>query len=106
MFFYVVAAVAGLMLGGRSKPLSRQQKMKMLGPNTGNHYAVEDIIDANVVVVHAGDGTVVVFDREKSGKLVYRQARGNMGTVELVKKDFLPPEPKTYQGERVADVAN
>src|SRR6266700_1530476 len=104
MFFPILAGILGLMLGGKSRPISRQLKMKMLGPVTGNHYQVEDLIDAGSVVVLAPDGTVVVFDRAvPGGPLSFKQARGNAGTVDLVKKDFLPPEEKARVGERAAD---
>lgn len=100
MIVPIIAVIVGLAIGGRSKPLSRQSKMKMLGPKTGTHYEVEDLPDSGIVVVHAPDGTNATFERPASvepgqastlsgtSPLKFKMARGNKGTILLMRQDF------------------
>lgn len=102
MIIPIAIGILGLMVGGRTKPISRHSKVKMLGPQTGYQYRTEDMPDSGIVVVHAPDGTSVTFDRDfETKKLRFKCAKGNQGTVDLVRKDFEPallhavPKPKT-----------
>lgn len=95
MYIPLLAAVLGLMVGGRKKPLSKHTKLLMLGPRSGDHYQVEDMPNSAIVIVHAKDGTVVTFNRDpESTKLKFKCAHGkNRGTVDIVRQDFEePPE--------------
>ncbi len=92
MVIPIVVGILGLMLGGRTKPVSKHKKMLMLGPRSGAHYTVEDMPQSAIVIVHAKDGTVVTFNRSpENGKLKFKCATGNQGTVTLVREDFEPP---------------
>jgi hypothetical protein len=102
MLIPIAVGILGLMLGGRTKPISRHSKLVMLGPNTGYQYKTEDLPDSGIIVVHAPDGTSVTFDRDfESKRLRFKCAKGNPGTVDLIRKDFEPvqlqavPKPKT-----------
>lgn len=93
MYIPLLAAVLGLMVGGRKKPLSKHTKLLMLGPRSGEHYQVEDMPNSAIVIVHAKDGTVVTFNRDpESEKLKFKCAHGrNRGTVDIVRQDFEEP---------------
>ena len=93
MFIPIIAACLGLMVGGRTKPLSKHKKMLMLGPRSGDHYNVEDMPDSGIIIVHAKDGTVVTFNRDpETSKLKFKMAHGrNRGTVDIVRQDFEEP---------------
>lgn len=107
MFIPILVGVLGLMLGGRTKPISKHKKMLMLGPVSGAHYNVEDMPDSAIVIVHAKDNTTVTFNRDvESGKLKFKVAKGNPGTVTIVREDFEPrpefaaPAPTAATGQR------
>jgi hypothetical protein len=93
MFIPIVVGVLGLMLGGRTKPLSKHKKMLMLGPRSGEHYQVEDMPNSAIIIVHAKDATVVTFNRDpETQKLKFKCAHGrNRGTVDMVRQDFEEP---------------
>lgn len=93
MYIPILAAVLGLMVGGRKKPLSQHTKLLMLGPTSGEHYQVEDMPNSAIVIVHAKDGTVVTFNRDpETAKLKFKCAHGrNRGTVDIVRQDFEEP---------------
>ena len=93
MIVPIVVGILGLMLGGRTKPVSKHKKLLMLGPTSGAHYTVEDMPDSSIVIVHAKDGTVTTFNRDpQTGRLAFKVARGNPGTVSIVRGDFEPRE--------------
>ena len=95
MFIPIVVGILGLMVGGRSKPLSKHKKLLMLGPRSGEHYQVEDMPNSGIVIIHAKDNTVVTFNRDpETQKLKFKCAHGrNRGTVDIVRQDFEePPE--------------
>lgn len=93
MYIPIIAAVLGLMVGGRKRPLSKHTKLLMLGPRSGDHYQVEDMPNSAIVIVHAKDGTVVTFNRDpETQKLTFKVAHGrNRGTVDIVRQDFEEP---------------
>jgi hypothetical protein len=92
MVIPILVGIVGLMIGGRTKPVSKHKKMLMLGPRSGAHYTVEDMPQSAIVIVHAKDGTVVTFNRSpENGKLKFKCSTGNQGTVTLVREDFEPP---------------
>jgi hypothetical protein len=92
MVIPILVGIVGLMIGGRTKPVSKHKKMLMLGPRSGAHYTVEDMPQSAIVIVHAKDGTVVTFNRDHdTGKLKFKCSSGNQGTVTLVREDFEPP---------------
>lgn len=92
MIIPILVGFAGLMLGGRSRPISKHKKLLMLGPKSGAHYNVEDMPDSSIVIVHAKDGTIVTFNRDpESGRMRFKVARGNAGTVAIVRDDFEEP---------------
>lgn len=93
MFIPIVVGVIGLMIGGRSKPISKHKKLVMLGPRSGDEYQTEDMPASAIVIVHAKDGTVVTFNRDpETGRLKFKCAHGrNRGTVDIVRGDFEEP---------------
>lgn len=91
MIPYIAAAtIAGMFVAGRNNPKTKFQKMKCLGPRTGAVYDVELVPKVGIVLVHATDGTVGVFQQDDKGRFVW--LRGN-GVVETAKGMRLDLEP-------------
>lgn len=90
MIIPIIVGVLGLMVGGRNKPLSNQKKTTMLGPTSGFLYKVEDIPDSQIVIVHAPDGATATFNRDGEKRLRFKVARGNQGTIDIMRRDFEP----------------
>jgi len=88
MIPYVVAAVVGATLMGRTKPNAAVTKTTCFGPRSGLTYAVDMLDGLEVFVVSAADGTRAVFERGDGGTMVFVKARGVEETVDLMRQDF------------------
>jgi hypothetical protein len=90
MFPYVIAGIAGMYVAGRNAPRTKFQKMKCLGPRTGLVYDVELIPLVGIVIVHAVDGTVGVFQQNDKGRFLWLRGHGTPDTAKGMRLDLEP----------------
>jgi len=90
MLVPIAAAVAGMYFAGRNAPKTKFQKMKCLGPRTGAIYDVELVPKVGIVLVHAVDGTVGVFQQNDKGRFMWLRGNGSVDTAKGMRLDLEP----------------
>jgi hypothetical protein len=91
MFAYVVGAVVGAVVMGRTKPKTQMKTMQLWGPRTGTQYTAELMPGENVVVLHAPDQTIAIFHRDTDNRFkLLRGLRGYEDTLKLMQQDLEP----------------
>lgn len=85
----LVGCVVGAALMGRTKPQARSQKKILIGPVTGNTYAVDDFPQAGIIIVH-GPGCACAFSRRSGGGFSFVQGLGHPEGIRLVCSDIEP----------------
>ena len=91
MLPYIVGAVIGAALMGRTKPKVPMKTMQCFGPRTGVVWTAELFPGSEVVVIHAPapDPTIALFQRDEHGRFtLLRPVRGYAQTVEFMRKDL------------------
>lgn len=94
MFFPIVCFVGGLILMGKTKPVTRVKKISCLGPKSGIVYQVEDFPEIAAVVVRAPNGrAAALFTRvavREPGKpgLTYHHGSGEPSLLAAIRADF------------------
>lgn len=92
MLLPLVAAVAGALAMGVTKPKTAYVKAQSLGSRTGQLYEIEDFPSAGFVVARANDGSEGVFQRKARGGFLWAKGRGHAGTLRSMRLDFGVPE--------------
>jgi hypothetical protein len=107
MFIPLICFFVGLGVMGRSKPITRVQKIFCLGPRSGIVYQVEDFREIGTVVVRDPQKQAVAqFIRagvREPGKpgLVYQHGMGNPTLLAAIRADFgVEPQKLSAVGDR------
>jgi len=91
MFPYAIGAIIGAVLMGRTKPKTRMQTLQCFGPRTGTVYTAEIMPGDDVVVLHAPDQTIALFQRGPEGRFtLLRGLRGYADTLKTMQADLEP----------------
>lgn len=109
MLFPMLCFVGGLLVMGRTKPITVVNKLVCLGPRSGIVYIVEDFREIGVVVVRAPNKQAFaqflragVREPGKPG-LVYQHGEGNPSLLAAIRADF-GVEPKKPAAVKAAAV--
>lgn len=87
---YLIAGVAGMYIAGRNAPKTKLQKLQCFGPRTGAVYDVETIPGLGVVIVHAKNGTVGLFQQNEAKRFTWLRGIGNETTAKGMRLDLEP----------------
>jgi hypothetical protein len=89
---YIAAAIAGALVVARSGPRTKLKKTQCMGPRTGIIYDVDLVPNVGVIIVHAPEGTVGVFQQNVAPKVgfTFVRAIGRADVVDAMKKDLEP----------------
>jgi hypothetical protein len=91
MIGYAIAGAVGAIMMGRTKPKTRLRTYHCFGPRTGATYTVETLPGDVAAIVHAGDGTIALFERQENGTFrLHKGLQGRHSTVEAMQKDLEP----------------
>jgi hypothetical protein len=90
MIPYLIAGIAGMYVAGRNAPKTKLQQLQCMGPRSGNLYSVEIVPKLGIVLVHAKDGTVGVFQQNEKGLFTWLRGNGSKETAEVMRRDLEP----------------
>ena len=101
MFFIPICCLLiGAAAMGKTKPVTRVNKMLCLGPKSGIVYTVEDFPEIGTIVVRAPNKTATALflraNVREPGKpgLIFQHGAGDPRLLELVRRDFGVEAPK------------
>jgi hypothetical protein len=87
MIPYLIAGCVGALLVNNTKPKTRVNKLKCIGPRTGTLYLVEELPQAGLLIVHYA-GATGTFERRGTTGLHIIRGLGHPAALKLMKKDF------------------
>lgn len=93
MLPYVIGAIVGAVVMGRTKPKTAMTTFQCLGPRTGIIWTAEVMPGQDVIVLHApgGDSTIALFQKDQHGRFrLLKPLQGYQDTVRLMQKDLEP----------------
>lgn len=88
---YIIGAIVGAVLMGRTKAKMPIRTMQCFGPRTGVVWTAEILPGNDVVAIHApgGDLTIALFQKGETGRFsLLRKLQGYDQTVALMKADL------------------
>jgi hypothetical protein len=86
MIPYLVAGVIGAYLANRRAPASKVNKLKCIGPVTGLTYEVEELPEADSIIVRI-NRTCVSLRKTKDGYRLLK-ATGDTTDIQSIRQDF------------------
>ena len=87
MYPFVIGAILGAALMGRTKARTQVKKYHLLGPRSGGAYECEEFPQTGFVVLHAPDKSVGSFQR-KNGRYQFLRGSGQLPTINTMRVEL------------------